>query len=215
MKTSVIIPSLGRTQLLIKRIVNLLDTTKEHNVEILIITEDIDSISALQRMADKKYIRLITLGGTAVEKWNIGASLAEGDNLVLGADDVEWKKDWLTVALTEMKNGFIGLYEDRFSPEVIAQHFLATREWYKKYNGGVLAIPCYKSWFLDTETSERAKQSNTFMQTSIPVTNHQKDMPDLNDNTYQLGMKWHGGDKRIFDLRQKLSFPDDFHGVIK
>jgi len=217
MKTSIIIPSFDRTQILLKRIVNLMDTTEKQDVEIVVVTENCNSISALQGMADRGWIHLITAGErNAVEAWNLGAEFSVGDYIILGSDDVSWKKDWLSTTLKEIgNNGFIGLYDGRYAPDLLAQHFMATREWYKKYNGATLAIPCYRSWFLDTETTARAKRSDTFLQTSIQVIDHQIDMPDMDDLTYQRGARWHEEDKRIYEIRKLLDFPDDFHGVIK
>jgi len=226
-KASIIIPTRGRVDRLKERLPILIERTpefKEHTE--IIFAVDVDD--------KESYDYLTSLGVFAInvliydknesfalpcDKWNRAATLARGKWLVTVSDDcIPEKEGWLTRALETKNYGFLALPDgvtgDRnkhFTPL-----YMTTRPWLKKWNGGVLVLPMYKSWYSDIETCWRAKNSFTYIVAwdSVLKQVHPEFNSTPNDSIYQLGVTRRAADLKMFESRKKLNFPDDFEGVL-
>lgn len=219
MNPSIIIPTLGRTEQLGRLIGNIYETActrlSEPPFEIIVVTEDPETIYMIREemgaLAD-----LIVAGGTAVEKWNLGASRASGDWLVLGSDDVIYKPDWLGICERTPNQGFIGLYEGMAWTNDVG-HYMVSRDFACDVLGGVLAIPHYKSWSFDQEVCALARRAGRYAVTPTIVIEHRHyslgSAPF--DHTYARAQEWHVEDARTYMKRKASDFPIDWQPVIE
>jgi len=92
---------------------------------------------------------------------------------------------------------------------------MVTREWCRKYQGGVFVVPHYKHWGLDPEICSRAVMSNTYKLAPIFIThNHYLTGKSKKDSTYMRAEKYHKLDMLLYEERMKLGFPNDFEGYL-
>ena len=93
---------------------------------------------------------------------------------------------------------------------------MMTKEWARKFHGGVLVIPHYKSWYADVETCARAQASLTFRlaKNSVVRALHPLFGNAENDEIYQIGQSRQKEDLKIFNERKIEGFPDDFESVL-
>jgi glycosyltransferase involved in cell wall biosynthesis len=224
-KVSIIIPTRHRAKLLEQRLKVILSHTPElsdHSAELIVVhdLDDQESGHAVVRAAGSIYPIIITSKPleTPANKWNQAASIAWGNWLVTISDDCIPQDKWLTNALRMITSGFIGLPDgvtgDRnnfFTPL-----YMATKDWLRKYNGGVLVIPHYKSWYADIETAMRAKNSNTYTvgRNSVITQLHEVFGTADNDEMYRLGATRRAEDLNTYNLRVSKGFPNDFDKVL-
>lgn len=225
MKASIIIPTRNRAKALEGRLNTLVDNTpefkEEDNAELIfaIDDDDVQTYKMLEgfircdfNVSENRPLEL------PCKKWNNACKIAKGEWLVTISDDCLPEKRWLTNALNTNNNGFIGLPDgvtgDRnkfFTPL-----YMMTREWAKKYHGGVLVIPWYKSWYADIETAFRARKAGHYMYApnSVVTQLHAVFGTADNDDIYKLGESRRAMDRIMFESRQRKNFPDDFEGVL-
>jgi len=151
-------------------------------------------------------------------KWNMGTKIAEGNWLVTISDDSAPHPNWLSNALKTPNSGFLGLPDGvtgqrnhQFTPL-----YMATRDWLRKYNGGVLVIPHYRIWYADIETSLRAQRSLTYRVAWNAVVEQLHTIFNTapNDEIYKIGEERRVGDLKTFEDRMSRGFPDDFERVL-
>lgn|SRR5574341_1143505 len=209
---SIIMPTLGRPDRL-RIAVNSLWRSTGTPVECVVISEE----AASCRVAEELGCRVIrTTGGTAVEKWNIGAAEAHGAWIALGADDLIYHHNWAEEALRANLGGYVGFNDMWLKLDMFATHFMMTREFMIQHNGGCLAIPAYHSWCIDMETAARAKWAGAYVWARRAIVEHRHVDHGIArmDKTYEIGRGWHDVDKEIFESRELAGFPDDFEAVI-
>lgn len=220
---SIIIPTRNRAKLLLPRLKTIFDNTPELRNEKaeLIIAHDEDDKETHELLAHE-FALVWAPASQPFElpciKWNNAAKIAQGEWLVTMSDDSEPEFLWLESALDSLNYGFLALPDgvtgarNRFFTPL----YMATREWLKKYHGGVLVIPKYKSWYADIETAQRAHRSHSYILAgrSVVAQLHPTFGNAPDDEMYRLGRTRHEEDKRIFEQREKLGFPNDFEGVL-
>lgn len=216
---SIIIPTRKRSELLRSRLVTLRKHTPELSngtAELIVVVDSDDYLSINMKGIERKIVVLPL--STPAYKWNRAAKCALGRWLVTISDDCIPEKDWLKNALKTKNKGFIGLPDgvtgDRnnyFTPL-----YMATRTWLKKYNGGVLVIPHYKSWYADIETANRAHNSNTYVvgEHSTVTQLHSIFGSAPDDEIYEIGRRRQLEDFEMYKRRIQIGFPDDFEGVL-
>ena len=202
-KVSVIIPSRNRPERLQKSIASLLETTRDHNIEIICVLDSDDTAS--HELVKGLPVRIVENADPSlmgIPKWNMGAAVARGEWLVTGADDVVWLPGWL---------------DDGHSDGRFATHYMVTRQFAIDHLGGVLQIPAYKSWYSDIEVYERAVRAQLYVFATDAHIEHKhaafKEVPE--DEIYQRGEPHHTDDMRIYKQRREDGFPNDFEAVIK
>lgn len=221
MKASIIIPTRNRSKLLEKRLKTLFKNTPElFNGEAdLTIALDADDKETIEFVV-KSPLREKTFNPLELPciKWNETARECKGDWLITISDDCVPQPNWLRNAFATPNKGFIGLPDGVTGGRNFAftPLYMATRDWLCKYNGGVLVIPKYKSWYADIETCMRAQRSQTYVvgMQSVCTQLHYEFKTAKNDEIYKLGQSRREDDKQMFVYRQIRQFPDDFERVL-
>lgn len=223
MKASIIVPTRNRVAYLLPRMRLLERNTPElsNGTAELIFSVDEDDTQTIELVrtcfSNCPYIINPKLEIPAV-KWNNAIPAASGEWLVTVSDDSIVHPNWLTNALRMLTKGFIGLPDgvtgarnNYFTPL-----YMATREWLRAYNGGVLVIPAYKCWFADIETAERAHRSGTYTvgMNSVVEQLHADFKTAENDSIYDIGRQRRNDDYLMYEKRKALGFPDDFERVL-
>lgn len=151
--------------------------------------------------------------------WNTGfAEVPDYDIYVMATDDLYYMYGWLEECMKYIDQyGLVGFngnsindYKVKYKRIVFntdwAEHYMMTREFIIKYNGGVFAVPYYDGWFVDMESCGRARNAGQFIKLQGANVKHD----------------WHGAAngghkaklKPIFLDRQARGFPDDFPPII-
>ncbi len=218
---SIIIPTRHRAKLLDKRLNYLLKNTPElfnGKADLIIAYDEDDNDTSNLRNKFGGILEIYWFSNPPLEipcvKWNNAARKARGEWLVTISDDCMPEDKWLGSALNTVNRGFLGLPDgvtgDRNN--LFTPLYMATKEWLRKYNGGVLVIPCYKSWFADVETCIRARRSNTYIvsKNSVVTQLHPVFKTAQDDEMYKLGETRRAEDFKTYHLREDKGFPDDF-----
>jgi hypothetical protein len=153
----------------------------------------------------------------AVDAWNEAAKKASFEWLVLAADDVLFPPNLFDICLQTWNKGFIGFEDGTCSARGFATHYMLTKDWCRKYQGGVFAVPHYKSWGIDPETNARAVRSGTYILLPEPQIQHLH--PIFNsgipaDETFKRAQPFHQKDVLLFEERRAKGFPNDFKGYL-
>ena len=208
---SIIIPTLGRPERLKKTLSGLDIDDSELQIIILYNHDD----TSMRGFSFKDPILPFELPTrmTAIQKWNIGARISCGKYILLAQDDIEFPLLWKEKALSTPNNGFIG-FQDGHGNEEFYPDYMATRNWLRLNQGGVLVVPHYKSWCGDLEIRDRAMRVGDYVCGGTIIHNHVFHNPFLDDETYRLGRKNHDQDFKLYEERKRLDFPNDFEGVL-
>ncbi len=222
-KVSVIIPQKGRFEKLKVCLESLKRTAPE--AEVILVT-DIDESDALDEAGVipdgvKRFCLGLTPRG-AIEKWNHGTLLASGDVIVCAANDVEFGDKWLEYALDALDsindgNAMVAFNDSVTDPEVSSPHFLMTREYIVKYNGGVLMPPVYKKQFPDVENRLRAQSLGRYVCAKASIVKHLHPLTNTApmDDVYKMGLDTFEEDQRLCQERQKAGFEITWEPVLK
>lgn len=156
--------------------------------------------------------------------WNTAMAAApDGDAYFLGSDDLYFMYGCWTEAVKQIEAdyGLIGFNDNDIrelrvdkrklkvirNPDYIC-HYLLTRDFIIKHQGGVMAIPHYDGWWPDVEACMRAKAVNKLIHAL-----------DANIKHDWKGAAGRGGqyekNKAIYEARKRRGFPDDFKAIIK
>jgi hypothetical protein len=219
---SVIIPTRDRAQQAEACMRQYRLTTAGCCVEIIAVIEADDHVSAavLAGVADK----VLRYSGprSALAAWNLGASDAAGDVLVLGADDT-WPHDgWLDAALAALAtlpdgDGLVGFNDGtRTDGATFAGHFMVSRQFAIDHLGGVLLPPVYHHYYCDQEACQRAQRAGRYAYSAGALVEHRH--PDFGkaerDAIYQYAAPFMAEDRALYLQRQAAGFPDDFPPVL-
>lgn len=229
MPVSIILPTLNRSSQLRKVLNRLVDTTTKGVTETIVIVdaEDYDSVKVCADVATHPensdfHLRCISMEGSpfGVEKWNEGAKRGTYNHigstwLALVADDLEFPDNWLADSLECENEGFLAFRDTEGSCKFYEPHYMATVDWLKKYNGGVLAVPHYKHWGIDVEIASKARTSGTYrVAKAVLKHNHVLNSGAMTDSTYEKGETFHVRDMEMFNLRRIDNFPNNFKGYL-
>lgn len=211
-EVSIILPSLNRVEKLLRTITNLYDTTGTTSTELIIVlsTGDQQSQEAMRKI-DHPFITCDPI--SAVYSWNEGAKVAKGNWLMIASDDVIYPVNWLKAALDTPNHGFVAI-GDGYIHKDFEPFYMATRDWLKKYQNGVLAVPHYRHWGIDPEICFRAKWANQFVLSPVPLKHEHPTLGFKEDATYKRSKKWHERDIALLNQRIVLGFPNDFIGYL-
>ncbi len=215
---SIIIPTLDRPQKLVKSLEKLKNTTRTHETEVIIIVDEEDKATQAilkDNSLAKNGCFIVPGHPSPVSKWNFGAKQSKGEWLVLGSDDIDWSHEWLTLSLSTPNAGFLALRDFPNSDKFYEPHYMATREWLKKNQGGVLCVPHYKHWGLDLEVAMRAHRTFTYRvsRAVLPHLHYLWGMA-VNDSTYNRALPHQLIDLELYKQREKDGFLDDYEGYL-
>lgn len=154
-----------------------------------------------------------------MQKWNMALkAAAKWDAFFLGADDLFFTPGWLQESMKEVDRGFgcVSVNDGATNGNDLGTHYLMTKDFIKKHNGGVMVCPHYRSWCCDVETTERAKRAGAYAwaKKSLVEHRHVHFKKSSMDATYARGYRVHQYDQFICAIRRKAGWPDDFERVI-
>jgi GT2 family glycosyltransferase len=213
---SILLATTGRADMAERCVRSILDTTDPDEVEI-VAAVDADGLTAS---------RLHELGCVVdwskeyrgcSRAWNDALRLAQGDPLVLAADDLVFEPGWLDAAYKRLHTAFedgwgmVGFNDGHTNNQDWSTHYLASRRLIVEAFGGVIAWEHYTHSFNDVEASERAKAAGRYAWAEDAHVHHvhwlHGNRPQDDTDTRNLG-GW-GESERIFRERQAKGFPND------
>jgi len=223
--TSIIIPTTGRRDRAVACISNLIATTKNQDVEIIVVVDaDRESFTALSRALRGVKHRLDysdTYRGNKAA-WNRGLELSAGDYIVFGADDLVWGENWLPAALDVMRarfgseGGLVGFNDGHWDGAILSTHYIMSRQFIVEVLGGCIAWDWYKHSFNDLEVNDRAKAAGRFAWAKEAQVTHQHwtygDRPM--DDTDSRWLGHYEAARSMYELRKSLGFPVNYPAVI-
>ena len=219
MNISVVIPSVGRTEKLLRCIEQLYSVTDDFECVVVVEDEDKQTTDAM-REAQKEYSGLVVVNNATrrgcVYCWNLGAQHASGDAFIPCADDVLFHAGWKDSALKALNGyGLVGLNNGSGrTHKYFDDFYLATRDYCVDYQGGVLCCPHYKYICTDKEACLVAQRNNKYIYAEDAVIEHMHwifKKSEL-DDTYDLRTKDGGtrNDEKIYTARKNAGFPIDY-----
>lgn len=152
----------------------------------------------------------------AIAAWNNGLDVADGEYVVMAADDLVFQEGWLTEALEALPaKGCVG-FNDMHNGERHQTHFLMHRSFIVNYLGGCLVAPVYHHYYCDNELVARAKRANlyAYAEKSLVRHDHWANQRRPFDQWDESVKQYFLADEKLFLERQAAGFPDDFSPVI-
>lgn len=226
----VIMPSANRPEQAAKCVERLFETTEGWHVKCAVIIEplpnqtDYDKIVAQYRKhldsGHAEYFIKQEWSGP-VNSWNLGISTwHDWDCVIYAGDDLWWGDGWLNAAMDKLeelpqRNGLVGFNDGKIDGNELASHFLMTKDFCRKYHGGVLAVPHYVQ-FSDTETTMRAQRARRYVWAEMARVDHRHPLFNKaeSDETYVVGGSSYKKDEETFKARASEGFQDDFDPMI-
>lgn len=222
MKVSIIIPSKGRAAQLAECVQRLLETTRGHDIEVVIVCDEPDARAAVYAVSGGRS-RIVWVNEThkVIPAFNVGLKYSTGDALVLGNDDLWWGDNWLTEALAALEtlpdcDGLVGLNDCAPIERDFATFYLMTRRYCARENGGVLACPHYQHNYIDPEACARAIRAGRYVYADKAIVDHRHWLwgKSNKDSTYAEIDPTLEADRAMYEKRAAAGFPDDFPPVI-
>ena len=215
-KLSIIFPS-RRPEQLARCLNQLVKTIEGFDVEIVVIA---DAPGIAKAAAPYTDFIISSEPTTAIDAWNLGASMANGDWFFLGADDLYFTAGWLDALWPYLtpEYGVVGVDDDARSWERIgwATHFAASRTFCIDYMGGVFLPPVYAHGFPDPEVCAVAITNRLFAYVPECLVEHRHYVWGKADNDaiYQAGDATFAADRKLHHERRALGFPVTWRPMI-
>ena len=216
-----LIPTLMRPAGLRRVLQSLVDTAPEIHC---VVARDPDDEEA-KNIAKEFKAQLVTMPEKrmgCMKPWNEALrATPDYQAYILGADDMYFTKGWLEETLKVLEeelhgSGFVGFNDMRKNAyQHCATHFLATRDFIVKYNGGVMAFNCYTCDYTDMESDQRARRAGKWAWAKEAHVPHiWLGKIDLDDISYALAKPKRPAMRAIYEAREAAGFPDDFPPVL-
>lgn len=156
----------------------------------------------------------------AIAAWNAGLEASDGEYIVMAADDLVFHESWLTEALGCLRNlpdgiGVVG-FNDLHNGECHQTHFLLHRKFIVDCMGGVLCVPIYHHFQVDSEIIARATSAGRYAYAANAIVQHdhwvnsRRPLDQWDESVRQYFQE----DEELFAKRKALGFPNDFAPVI-
>lgn len=211
-KVSVVIPQYKRYEKFEKCFKSLVETAPEAEIIIVIDPED---TKTLEILAGYDIVRVITeKKERPIDKWNIGARKATGDIIMAAGNDVVFEKGWYENAVRAFdklpRGGMVSVNDTHTDPSVSSPHFLLSRGFIEKHNGGVLMPPCYSRQYPDVENRYKAQSLGMYATAIDSIVRHDHPLTGSSEvDEVHVEMKpWDAlDDMELFKKRKKLGFP--------
>lgn len=223
---SILIPSIDRPLQLRACLRQLIATTIRHEVEIVVslCVSDRASHSAVAAMPV-----IVTAGHEGYTgscfAWNEALARADPNAIayVMMGDDVWAHRSWLDFAMGGLAmlpdiGGVVGCndLDPRTDTQERANHFLVTRPFVSEVLGGTPFMPCYRNYFFDIETCERARRAGRYIYAPLSILEHRHPHAHKarQDGVYLRSGQSFENDRQIYELRRAAGFPNDYDPVI-
>ncbi len=217
---SVIMPTKGRGPQALLCIERMFETAPGFDIECVVVAYPDDSNKAVFSQS-RHNIQVIWESCGPVEAWNKGASIARGNFLKVGEDDLWYEPHWLSYTMDVIDNlpnqyGYVKIRSD--ASTYWAERAIASRQFLIDIFGGVLNIPHYISQYDDRERTDRAIAAGLFFHSPKAYIEHRhwKYGKGKDDETYDRGGLYHyKQDEITYKTRKAAGFPTDYKAVIK
>lgn len=221
---SFVIASCYRPDMFRSMLDSLFATTQGHEIEtIAIVDEDEKTMEiAIDYELDVLDFRKTRTG--AINSWNRGLWLSDGDIIVPAGDDQVFHPGWLDYALESHQNrlqgyGVVGMNDLAYDGnKQIATMLLFDRKYCKEVMGGVICPPVYNYYCVDSEWNAKAKMLNKFYwderaRVEHLHSAHNKRPHDMLDAEKE-NAGWMEIDNNIFEHRKAEGFPITWQSMI-
>lgn len=226
MNISILLPSINRVDLLNNCLNSLFINTKNYNIQLVLITEDLNTKAFIETCEYKRdnfiiepFYQLEKRG--YMQSWNEGLLYAKYDIIFPIGDDgilTEGALDKvLEIHQTELSgSGLVGFNDGYINQDSLITHFITDKTFIKNNLGGVLLCPHYKYSFADNEVNERAKLSNKFKYhpTAYLYHEHCSHGKRKSDELDQIKPLFWKQDEEMFNQRKSNNFPNDYTPTI-
>jgi len=223
MKTSIIIPTMGRPDAnqVPNCVSRCVETVKGHDAEVIVVVEVHEpTAQSLLGLGAKILFRPEHKGAAA--GWNEGAWHATGDLFVLGSDDVSWCDGWLDALLPWVDKlpercGVIGLNDcHRTDGWAFATHYAVTRSYCVQHLSGVFVVPVYKHFNCDLEIGFRARREGRYLYAQDARLDHHHYLYDstVYDSVYDSVRGYYEEDTQLLEVRKAHGFPNDWLPIL-
>lgn len=216
---TVVLPTRNRPVELTRCLESLAATAPGIRVVIVSDGDDAQTTVAIDG-AEKLDLKIVGIvvdpGKTAAEKWNIGLDLVSTNTVVFAADDLVFHPEWFEKTIKALRafpdgSALVGFDELAGSPHPL--HFAATRKILDEINGGLLSVPHYKSWYMDTELCDKARRWGRYIPNCGAIVEHKHPMHGTApiDTLHRTGfLANQHRDRFIYERRKAAGFPTDF-----
>lgn len=194
------------------------ETTVGHDVEV-VVAADVERVEVPELGCRVVMDHSPGLRG-ASRAWNDALRRAQGDPLVLAADDLEFQPGWLDAALETLSRfpggwGFVGLNDGHWGAD-LSTHYLMSRRLIVEVFGGVVAWECYLHSFQDREANARAHAAGRYAwcEEARVVHRHWLWGDRQQDETDARNLGGHTQSEIAFHTRAAAGFPNDFEPII-
>jgi GT2 family glycosyltransferase len=203
-KIAILVPTYFRPQGLRRLLQSLKDTAPDVHPVVAAEPDDRKAPPIAKEFGAIFVVCLPRRGAAAA--WNLALATAPNfDAYILGADDCYYLPGWyeeMIIALNEHDNSGLFALNDGTS----TQHFLMTRDFIIEHNGGVMAIPHYRGWYLDWEACERAKRAGKyFFVEGAKIVHDRQGSASKTHASQSLA---------LYKQRLAANFPNDFPSII-
>jgi GT2 family glycosyltransferase len=218
---SVLLATTGRPEMAAASIASLAESTIGHEVEV-VLASDVEPVQVPEYGS-----RFCVVIDHCDERrgssraWNDALRRAQGDPLVLAADDLEWQPGWLDAALETLGTlpggwGFVGLNDGHWGAD-LSTHYLMSRRLIAEVFGGVVAWECYLHSFQDREANERARRAGRYAwcEQARIVHRHWLWGERQQDETDTRNLGGHTQSELAFHARAAAGFPNDYEPIIR
>lgn len=221
---SIFVPTSGRPEMFRDMLKSLRDTTFGYDVEVVAVIDD--DLKALF-WAHEYNVDTIDYSQTrrgALNAWNIGLQLSQGEVLVPAGDDQLFHKNWLKYALESHQDrlggsGVVGMNDLAYDGnKQLATMFLFDSTYCREVMGGIFAPPCYRYYCVDSEWNEKAKMLGKFYWDDRSIVEHlhsahgKRPLDALDLEKQYAG--WMEVDNRTFENRKSRGFPIEWESFI-
>jgi hypothetical protein len=226
---SVLLATMGRPDMAEATVRSLIETTEDHEIQVIVATEDGETgDTVLDLWHGLNCWPRVLMAINEADKirgsskaWNDALSWAEGDPIVLAADDLEFEPGWLDAALETLSQfedgwGLVGFNDGHWGPE-LSTHYLMSRRFIVEVLGGVVAWDCYHHSFNDREANARAVAAGRYAWCENARVYHRHWLfgDRMQDGTDTRMLGGHQESERRFYERQAAGFPNDYKAVIR
>lgn len=219
---SIFIATSGRPGMFRDMLQSLRDTTQGYDVEVVAVIDD--DFLAYTHALDYQ-VEVIDYSHTrrgALNAWNLGLQLSNGQHFVPAGDDQLFHQGWLGYALDAHRTrvdgfGVVGMNDLAYKPPQVATMWLFDRKFCKEVMGGIFAPPCYKYYNIDSEWNEKAKTLGKFYWCEESKVEHLHSAHGKRPVDATDALKdesWMERDRIVFEDRQARGFPIEWESLI-
>lgn len=222
MKVSVVIASCKRPAMFAAMLQSLKDTTQGYDIETIAVVDD-DPETAKIAVEQCDILNYSATRRGAIFAWNLGLSLSSGEIIVPAGDDQKFYPNWLREALLAHEGrlhnyGVVGMNDLAYDGNTqLATMYMMDRKFIKEVLGGVLAMPCYHYYCVDSEINAKAKPNN-FCWCKEAIVEHLHSAHgkrSVDEHDLERGrMNYMEMDNAIFEDRKRRGFPIEWESVI-